>query len=477
MRLRGPRLANRWRLTLRVLAAVLVVAGIAGVVSVRAVEAKFRGELDDDLRSQARGIALASEVIGLERLEDITEQPGFGANDLAIVVVGAEGPEVTVASGPVDDPDPLPAVADVPLSDLRARAGEPFEVDAVDGSLRYRALATQLDDGRMALVAVPLTGLEAAVRTVVQVLLVASLVAGLVLSVTIALVSGHVTRPLDAMIDTAEAVAAGDAVRSADLRARVATEGVEDVARLGRALNEMLERLERAFADREASEEVLRRFVADASHELRTPLAAILGYTELHREGMAPRPEQVDRAMARIAAEGERMRQLVDELLLLARLDERRPLEREPVDLGLLAAEAVADARAVAPDQDLSLAPASGLVVRGDALSLRQAVDNLLGNARVHAPGAAVAVRVGRDGDDVVVEVADEGPGLTPEEAARAFDRFFRADRSRARPGGAGLGLSIVAAVAEAHGGTATVAPTPGGGSTFAIRLPAASGP
>jgi two-component system OmpR family sensor kinase len=241
----------------------------------------------------------------------------------------------------------------------------------------------------------------------------------------------------------------------------------------------MLVQIEAAFEERRASEDRLRRFVADASHELRTPLTSIRGYAELFRRGADSRPEDLAKSMQRIEAEAARMGVLVDDLLLLARLDQGRPLEREQVDLARIVEEAVASARAVEPDRPIDLKVAGPTSVAGDEGRLRQAVDNLLDNARVHTP-ASSRVRVMLGSDDtsgVLLTVADEGPGLPAELATRAFERFYRGDQSRSRlMGGAGLGLSIVAAIVEAHGGTVTVRSEEGDGATFEVRLPVSGG-
>jgi two-component system OmpR family sensor kinase len=214
--------------------------------------------------------------------------------------------------------------------------------------------------------------------------------------------------------------------------------------------------------------------VADASHELRTPLTSIRGYAELFRRGAGSRPEDLEKSMARIEAEASRMGVLVDDLLLLARLDQGRPLEREPVDLAGVVAEAVEAARAIDPERPLDFDAEGPADVRGDEGRLRQVVDNLLDNARVHTPpGTAVHVRVRRDDDAVVVAVHDEGPGLSSEEEAKAFERFYRGDPVRSRStGGAGLGLSIAAAIVEAHGGTLITSSEDGAGAVFEVRLP-----
>jgi two-component system OmpR family sensor kinase len=214
--------------------------------------------------------------------------------------------------------------------------------------------------------------------------------------------------------------------------------------------------------------------VADASHELRTPLTSIRGYAELFRRGAAERPADLEKAMRRIEEESVRMGLLVDDLLLLARLDQGRPLDRSPVDLVRVAADAVDDARAAAPERSISLEAPDRLVIEGDDLRLRQVAANLVANAYQHTPAETpVVVRVTTGEGEAVLEVADRGPGLDPEAAQKVFERFYRADPSRARSGGgSGLGLSIVAAIAEAHGGRATVDSTPGTGACFRVSLP-----
>jgi two-component system OmpR family sensor kinase len=268
-------------------------------------------------------------------------------------------------------------------------------------------------------------------------------------------------RPLRAIERTADRIAEGDLSQRVE-RAESRTE----VGRLGLVLNTMMDRIE-------ASDQRLRRFVADASHELRTPLAAVRAYAELFKRGAADRPEDLDRVMTGIGRESERMSALVEDLLLLARLDEGRPLEREPVQLDEVAAEAAETARAVDPSHPIELA-IEPIAVYGDRVRLRQVVDNLLGNARSHTPaGTPVRVRVGRENGSAVLEVADEGPGMTVEQAERVFERFYRADASRTRAsGGVGLGLAIVSAVTEAHGGDVGVESQPGRGTTFRVRLP-----
>ena len=276
-------------------------------------------------------------------------------------------------------------------------------------------------------------------------------------------------RPLDAIETTAAAIAAGDLTQ----RVELADEQTE-VGRLGLALNAMLAQIEDVVQGaREASERKLRRFVADASHELRTPLAAVRAYAELFTRGAAERPDDLARSMSGISREAERMSVLVDDLLLLARLDEGRPLEQEPVELADVVGEAVDAARAVEPSRpiEVTLEPAT---VIGDRDRLRQIVDNLLANIRAHAgPETPVQVTLSRANGTAEITVADSGPGLTEDEASHVFERFYRADGSRARAsGGVGLGLAIVAAVAQAHGGDVSAHSVPGEGATFSIALP-----
>ena len=345
-------------------------------------------------------------------------------------------------------------------------------VSAGEGGGRYRVRASI--EGRspnyQLLIAAPLNSVDS---TLHRLLLIELLVTGAVLAGLVALglwVVRLSLRPLVEIEHTAAAIGAGDLSRRVE-RAEASTE----IGRLGLALNAMLGQIERAFKAREASEAKLRRFVADASHELRTPLAAVRAYSELYRRGASTRPQDLDRAMSGINRESERMSLLVDDLLLLARLDEGRPLEREPVDLGEVVGEAVETARTVEPSRPIEL-DAEQAVVLGDRDRLRQVVDNLLSNVRAHTPpDGAVHVRVSRNGTDAVLEVADSGPGMDAEEVERMFERFHRGDPSRSRAsGGVGLGLSIVSAVAEAHGGSASAESEPGRGSTFRVNLPLA---
>jgi len=345
-----------------------------------------------------------------------------------------------------------------------------FTTSATSGGDRYRIRASIEPEASqyVLLIGAPLTDVDS---TLHRLLLIELLVTLLVLAAIAALglwVVGLGLRPLAAIGSTADAIAEGDLSRRVE-RAESRTE----VGRLGLALNAMLGQIESAFRAREASERKLRRFVADASHELRTPLAAVRAYAELFTRGAAERPADLARAMHGITRESERMSLLVDDLLLLARLDEGRPLEREPVALEEVVADAVETAQTVEPDRPIEL-DADTAVVVGDHDRLRQIVDNLLANVRAHTPpGTPVRVTLSRRNGNAEIAVADSGPGLDEEQAAHVFERFYRTDSSRTRAsGGVGLGLSIVAAVAEAHGGSVSADARAGGGATFRIELP-----
>lgn len=345
-----------------------------------------------------------------------------------------------------------------------------FTTSAGNGPTAYRAIATALGPGQGTLiVAIPLSDVSATLHRLVLVEVLVSVTALLLVAGLALWLVRLGLRPLEGIGVTAGAIAAGDLSR----RVEPADERTE-VGRLGLALNAMLAQIEAAFEERRASESRLRRFIADASHELRTPLTSIRGYAELFRRGADSRPEDLAKSMQRIEAEAARMGILVDDLLLLARLDQGRPLERKPVDLVRVVRESVDGARAIEPDRPIELDVPGSASVIGDDGRLRQVVDNLLDNVRMHTPaGSPAEVSVGSEGSEAVLSVTDHGPGLPPDVATRAFERFYRGDPSRSRTkGGAGLGLSIVAAIVQAHGGSVSARSSEGGGATFEVRLP-----
>jgi len=344
------------------------------------------------------------------------------------------------------------------------------------GGPSFRVRASALQNGDVLIVAQPLgdTG-----STLHHLLLVELAVTGA--AVVIALLAGLWLvqiglRPLRDMERTAESIAGGN------LTERVPGENdTTEVGRLARTLNVMLGRIETAFSARlaserrlRASEQRLRRFVADASHELRTPISAISAYAELFGRGASEQKADLERLMGGIQNETSRMEHLVSDLLLLARLDEGRPMEQRSVDLVALCAEAVHTASTVGPAWPVTFEASQPIEVMGDATSLRQIVDNLLGNVRAHTPaGTTARVSVEPDGEGgAVISVADDGPGMDPEQAEHVFERFWRSDPSRSRVhGGAGLGLSIVSAIVAAHGGSVSAHAEIGRGSTFVVHL------
>jgi two-component system OmpR family sensor kinase len=354
----------------------------------------------------------------------------------------------------------------LPIDRLITVGGRPGD------GLHYRVLAEPHPSGSGTTVAaIPL---HEADQTLERLLVVEGLViAGvlLLLGVGAWLVVRIGLLPLDRMGHTAGAIAGGDLSHRVD-----STDPRTEVGRLGIALNAMLDRLEQAFAEREASEDRLRQFLADASHELRTPLVSIRGYAELFRMGAAREPGDVAKAMRRIEDEATRMGVLVEDLLTLARLDEVAELPNAELDLADLARDAAADARAAAPDRDVELRVEPPATVVGEPHQLRQVLANLMRNALVHTPpGTPIEIQVVRAGDDVRLEVRDHGPGLPTDDPSTLFERFWRAEAGRERGrGGAGLGLAIVAAVVDAHHGTVRAADADGGGAAFVVLLPAA---
>ena len=373
------------------------------------------------------------------------------------------------------------------LTGWPAREAGAATVDAEDGSRRWRVLSRQAAGGATVLVAAPLETVDDTVARLVRINALLGLLALGVGGVLAWLAVRRSLRPLRGVEVTAEGIAAGDLTR------RLPTgDPRTEVGSLSASFNAMVDRFESAYsaqqqseADARASEERMRRFVADASHELRTPLTSIRGFAELFRQG-AVEPDQTGRVLRRIEDEAARMGLLVEDLLLLARLDQSRPLRRSPVDVLAVATDVVHDASTLHPQHVVRLGPTTGQdlpVVLGDDARLRQVLGNLVTNAVTHTEaGTTVEVSVGAEGGSVVVGVADDGAGMPPEVRARVFERFYRADESRTRAGrstsgsgsGSGLGLAIVAALVAAHAGTVELDSEPGHGTTVTVRLPAA---
>jgi two-component system OmpR family sensor kinase len=548
------RMPLRVKLTSALLALVAVALAVISITGISVLKSYLLGQTDAQLASyNAQPLQHAIQDY-LSGAQTTVETGGLA---LAWVPAGGHV-HMVIRPGVLFSPQssqgrilPSPAIP-ASASWLNSHDGKPTTVAAKSGNARWRVLAYPhqfiFPDGTTitgtVIVGLDVSNVYRTIGRLIGIDLIVSLIIILVLAVVgIALVRTSL-RPLTEIEGTAEAIAAGDLTRRVpDRDART------EVGRLGRSLNAMLSQIEFAFrarADSEMaarrSEDRIRQFVADASHELRTPLTAIRGFAEYYRQrgglengagsaaaglsgpgsagpdapgqkdagietGPAGEPlatpaddgspltrVDLDRIMRRVEQESSRMGVLVEDMLLLARLDQQRPLESRPVDLLTLTADAVHDARVMAPARSIELMVGSGAapIVLGDEVRLRQVIGNLMSNALIHTPdGTPVEVRIrfgtlddgpvpgpvpsGTPRPAVILEVADSGPGLTPDQAERAFERFYRADQARARQaGGTGLGLAIVAALVTAHGGAVQVEPTPGGGATFRITLPLA---
>jgi len=396
----------------------------------------------------------------------------FQTSGTYALLLDAAGRVIETHSFSYDQSAASPPALPAKLSVAQFQSTRPhlFTVNSRSGSgLRYRAAAFALTGGRVLVIAVPLRDADQTLQRLVVVELLVGI--GVILALTALgwIVIRVGLRPLERMGRVASEIAHGDLSR------RVTPDDQRtEVGRLGASLNQMLVQIEQAFDDRGESEDRLRRFLSDASHELRTPLASIRGYAELFRLGAARDPEELERAMARIEAEATRMGVLVENLLLLARLDELPEIRLVPVDLRKLAEHAVQDTRAVAPDRDVRLTAGGPVTVLGDPAQLGQLLANLTRNAVIHTPaGTAIEVTVRDEGDRAVLEVRDHGPGLPADAPDRIFERFWRTEGGRTRgPGGSGLGLAIVKAIAQSHHGEVHAANAAEGGAVFRVTLP-----
>ncbi|WP_347350890.1 ATP-binding protein [Intrasporangium sp.] len=459
----------RWRLLTVALGLILTALVLTLVVTSALLNHYLRGQAEQELRVYAASIVTKLQTTQLEQGQALLPT-GF-----TLRVIPADGDQQLSFGEAVTEKDR----ADIPIirpDDPRVTHGQVFTVGSVGGGVQWLALATTNHD-RSATFVVALS-LRSLAATVTQFIWYAAAIGLIVLCVCAVIgwfLVRRVFRPLTEIEDTAAAIAGGDLTR------RIQVPGTRDeVASLSRSLNVMLARIERAFAVRQANEARMRRFIADASHELRTPLAAVSGYAELYRQGALRTDDEVGGAMARIEGESHRMRDLVDDLLTLARLDGERPLQFGSVDLAVLAADAAQDARTIDPARSVSATGIAGPIrpteLVADEKQLRQVVTNLVTNARVHTPpGTAIQILVGPlDRGHVALAVRDHGYGIREADRATVFERFYRADASRSRGhgGGNGLGLAIVEAIVTAHGGTVRADETPGGGATFIVELP-----
>lgn len=451
----------RSRLVISFTALLLVVISVVGTIATRSINDILVGQID----RQLGGFAQRSPG----------PQPGMpplGPDDdfirpVAELLIDADDNVVgSRPSGFADDPDPLPDASTLPDTD------QPFDLESVDGTIRYRAIVGDLG-GEMAgariVWAAPLTEVEDATARLVGVMVVAGAVI-LLLGGTITWLSvRRAMRPVDQMVETAEAIASGDLSRRVP-----ELDPSTELGRLGRSLNEMLVHIEDSVETEREAQQRLRQFVADASHELRTPITAISGYAELYRKGGLATGEDEERAWSRIESEGKRMGSLVETLLALARLGTAEPLHISEVDLVRLAQDAASDHRVIDPERPVTVSAPETLVVEADSERIHQVVTNLLSNVRVHTPPwTKIEIGVFETGEGAVIEVTDDGTGFPASSLDQVFDRFYRADPSRSRrSGGSGLGLAIVKAIVEAHHGTVHASNTAEGGARVSITLP-----
>ena len=474
-----------WSLRSRLLLATLVVVAIGIGTSDFVAHASLKNYLIKQVDTQLTGVANGS----VGRLNRAGIEPNANEDDAngspfrivrplrgvptetLVTLLDSNGNELGRLGGDITNSSQTMRFNGFTTAKVAATKGLPFTVKGVRDGGDTRAIAQVLPTGLGSIVvAVSLAGVDRTLHEMTWLFLLISLI----ILVLIAFLSRFIIRislrPLSEVEGTAAAIAAGD------LSARLPDNNPKtEVGKLTRSLNTMLSRIEESFAVRVASESKLRQFVADASHELRTPLTAIRGFAELHRQGAVEGMEKTKELIGRIEKESIRMGSLVEDLLLLARMDEARPVSMEPVDLTHVLEECIASARAAGPDHPITADIEPDIFVLGDNKRIHQAIANLLANARTHTPlGTKITVRAKSGKDDTRVSVSDEGPGLSPADQKKIFERFFRADPSRQRSSGegSGLGLSIVDAIMKLHGGSVSVESELGRGATFTLTFP-----
>ena len=479
-RVRTP--LSLWSLRNRLILAAVFLASLAIIASDFAANTALRSylisQVDNQLFSISSGSLERLDRAGIAPQSEFEEsrspfrvlQPIRGVpTSTSLTLLDREGNLIGQVGGELAGQNF--GVTGLKVSQVEKYENKPFTIEGEGRNPDVRALALVLPTGMGSVIAA--NSLEEVDKTLSQLRFLFFFL-GLIAILLTALVSRWIIaislRPLDKVEETAEAIAAGD------LSARLpAAKPDTEVGRLTTSLNMMLSRIEQSFSVRVESENKLRRFVADASHELRTPLTAIRGFAELHRQGAVSGEEKTKELISRIEGESIRMSSLVEDLLLLARLDQARELDFEPVDLNTLIVEVVASAKAAGPDHPIELnLPQEELFVLGDSRRIHQVVANLLANARTHTPlGTKINVTARQTLAEVIIEVADNGPGLSKSDQERIFERFFRADPARVRNSGegSGLGLSIVDAVMKAHGGYVSVKSDLDKGATFTLHF------
>lgn len=477
---RVQHLPLRWRLAgllVGLLMAALLVTGTAATYQLRSF---LQQQQDVELAVTATDLVAAS--VARERSPGVAPVPTIAASNGYVVRLQWTPTDGRDYFRGGDDRPRLPTLSSY---SAQVRSGRPFTVGSIASNTQWRVIAGTTTIGDRTIpyaVALSQNRVSDTVNRLIAIVVLSGVIAILACAVLGWFAVRRTLRPLRRIQDTARGIADGDLTR------RVPLPGSRDeVAGLAQSLNTMLAQIETSFNARQASEERMRRFVADASHELRTPLASVRGYAELYRMGAVTEPSDVALAMRRIEDEATRLGQMVDELLLLTRLDkpdgssEDAPRQFTPVDLMVLAVDAVHDTRARTPERSIRMSgsdgPLASAMVFGYEPALRQVLTNLLVNAVRYTPADTVievSVGVGRDVARVVIR--DHGPGIDAASKDRVFERFFRADAARnSAHGGSGLGLAIVSAIVSAHEGTVAVSETPGGGATFTIEIPAAA--
>lgn len=478
-RVRTP--LSLWSLRNRLILASVVLASFAIIASDFAANAALRtyliSQVDDQLINISNTSLNRLDRAGIAPLEADDKNSPFKILEplrgvptaTSITLLDVDGNLIGQVGGELGGKNF--AVTGMKIDEVSQYKNRPFTIDGKDGQPDIRALAQMLPTGMGSVIVAD--SLEKVDKTLSQ-LRFLFLILGLIALIAIAMAARWIIalglKPLEAVEDTAEAIASGD------LSARLpAAKPDTEVGRLTTSLNTMLSRIEESFTARVESENKLRRFVADASHELRTPLTAIRGFAELHRQGAVVGEDKTKELINRIEKESVRMSSLVEDLLLLARLDQSRELAKEPVDLNTIITEVVASARAAGPNHPIEIKlEASEIFVLGDSQRIHQVIANLLANARAHTPnGTEISITAMQGVSETTIAVSDKGPGLSKADQDRIFERFYRADPSRVRNSGegSGLGLSIVDAVMKAHGGYVSVKSELGKGATFTLHF------
>ncbi|MEI6671717.1 MAG: HAMP domain-containing sensor histidine kinase, partial [Actinomycetes bacterium] len=466
---------RHWSLKSRLTLGVVLLSAIAFAASSIAANYALRGylvtQIDSELISVASGSLPQVQRSGIERDDEYNPVPKTKTGNpvrriptaTSLTLLGADGKVSAQIGGDLNGNSKSPYVAALTVAEISSHNGKPFTVETPESDIRVVALPFSNGQGTV-IAAKSLGELDRTIAKLRFLFLLISLILLIIILIAARTVIRVGLRPLNDVEVTAEEIAHGN------LSARLPdADPATEVGRLVTSLNTMLSRIEESFSVQTQSENKLRRFVADASHELRTPITAIRGFSELHRQGAVTGAKETSELIGRIENESKRMGSLVEDLLLLARLDQAREMDTKPVDINKVVEEAVISARAAGPHHPVKLISAGAeIFTLGDESRIHQVVANLLANARAHTPaGTPITVSLSTTDAGVEVTVADKGPGLSIEDQRRIFERFYRADESRVRTGddGSGLGLSIVDAIMQAHGGSVSVKSELGTGS------------